>query len=126
MKILLVVTNVDMYASGKLRTGLWLGELTHIYHLAKERGLEITIASPKGGNIPIDPESLKPFVLDKISKDYLQDPAFTDLLQHTPSLSEISAQEFDCVYLAGGHGTMYDFPTDPVLQRIVKDQYERK
>ena len=57
-----------MYESGKLKTGLWLSELTHIYHSAKEQGWEITIASPLGGHTPIDPESLKHLVLDKISK----------------------------------------------------------
>jgi putative intracellular protease/amidase len=109
MKILIVVTSVAMYDSGKLETGLWLSELTHIYHLAQEQGYDITIASTKGGNTPIDPESLKPMMLDKITKDYWADSSFRDLLQHTKSLSEVSGQQFDCVYLAGGHGTMYDF-----------------
>lgn len=56
-KLLLIVTNVNKYASG-LETGLWLSELTHIYHKAKEKSWDITIASPKGGHVPIDPESL--------------------------------------------------------------------
>lgn len=124
LKILIIVTSVNSYADNKLETGLWLSELTHIYHSAKIAGNEITIASPKGGNIPIDPESLKPLVLDKISKDYWNDANFRDLLQHTKSLQEVADQEFDCVYLAGGHGTMYDFPDDAVLQKIVKNQYE--
>ena len=59
-KLLLVVTNVGIYASGRLKTGLWLSELTHIYHSAKEKGWEPTIASPKGGIVPIDPESPGP------------------------------------------------------------------
>lgn len=124
MKILIIVTGVAMYESGHLQTGLWLSELTHIYHSAKEAGYEITIASPQGGNTPIDPESLKPMVLDKTSKNYWADTSFRDLLQHTKSLQEVSGQQFDCVYLAGGHGTMYDFPDDSVLQAIIKDHYE--
>lgn len=124
MKILIIVTGVSMYESGKLETGLWLSELTHIYHLAKERGYDITIASPKGGNTPIDPESLKPMALDKITKGYWADSAFRALLQHTKSLSEVSGQQFDCVYLAGGHGTMYDFPDDTTLQAIIRQHYE--
>lgn len=124
MKILIVVTNVGMYASGRLETGLWLSELTHIYNSAKERGFEITIASPKGGKTPIDPESLKSFVLDDISKDYLESEEFMSLLEHTRSLKEVEGQDFDCVYLAGGHGTMYDFPDDATLQAIIKKQYE--
>lgn len=112
-KILIIVTNISLYDSGKLETGLWLSELTHLYHEAKQKGYEITIASPKGGNVPIDPESLKRFTLDKISKKYWADPAFKELLANSESLSNIADQEFDLVYLAGGHGTMYDFPDDP-------------
>ncbi|MGE8428036.1 MAG: hypothetical protein ACN6O7_09175 [Sphingobacterium sp.] len=59
MKILIIVTNIGMYANGHLKTGLWLSELTHIYHTAKEKGYDITIASPQGGKVPVDPESLK-------------------------------------------------------------------
>lgn len=124
MKILIVVTSISMYESGKLETGLWLSELTHMYHLAKEQGYDITIASPKGGNTPIDPESLKPMVLDKMTKEYWADRSFRALLQHTKSLQEVAGQNFDIVYLAGGHGTMYDFPDDPTLQNIIRKHYE--
>lgn len=124
-KILLVVTNVERYADGHTPTGLWLSELTHIYHSAGDEGYDITIASPAGGNTPVDPESLKPFVLDSITKAYWEDSAFQDLLQHTESLQEIADQQFDCIYLAGGHGTMYDFPENALLQKIISEHYER-
>lgn len=124
-KLLLIVTNIDRYASGRLKTGLWLSELTHIYQSAKEKGWDITIASPKGGNVPIDPESLKPLVLDKISKDYYESPAFMDELNQSKSLEAIKNDAFDCVYLAGGHATMYDFPDDATLQAIISNQYEK-
>ena len=58
-KILIVATGIGAYANAILPTGLWLSELTHIYHRAKGLGCKITIASPKGGEIPVDPESLK-------------------------------------------------------------------
>ncbi|MEE6127391.1 type 1 glutamine amidotransferase domain-containing protein [Chryseobacterium arthrosphaerae] len=122
-KILLVVTNIGHYKSG-LETGLWLSELTHIYHTAKDRGWEVTIASPEGGNVPIDPESLKPLVLDKISKSYYENPAFMSELNHSKSLADIQNDDFDCVYLAGGHATMYDFPDDVIMQNIIRRQYE--
>ncbi|WP_241676835.1 type 1 glutamine amidotransferase domain-containing protein [Chryseobacterium sediminis] len=122
--ILLIVTNVDQYANSQLKTGLWLSELTHMYHAAKEKGWQITIASPKGRHTPIDPESLKPFVLDDISKKYYENPAFMDILAHTKSLSEIENTSFDCVYLTGGHATMYDFPDNATLQAILRKQYE--
>lgn len=121
-KLLLIVTNVDKYASG-LPTGLWLSELTHIYHKAKEKKWDITLASPKGGHVPIDPESLKPLVLDKISKDYYDDPLFMDELNHSKELHEVSNESYDCVYLAGGHATMYDFPDDENIKKIISQQY---
>ncbi|WP_041537170.1 type 1 glutamine amidotransferase domain-containing protein [Pseudopedobacter saltans] len=124
LKILIIVTNTGKYASGKLETGLWLSELTHIYHAAKEEGYEITIASPNGGNVHVDPESLKRFTLDKISKEYWNDPFFRGLLKHSRNLERVSTQEFDLVYLAGGHGTMYDFPGDSVMQNLIQNQYE--
>ncbi|WP_407509249.1 type 1 glutamine amidotransferase domain-containing protein [Elizabethkingia anophelis] len=124
-KLLLVVTNIGMYESGKLKTGLWLSEITHIYHSAKEQNWNITIASPKGGLTPIDPESLKPLVLDKISKQYYESEIFMTALEHTKSLSEISEETFDCIYLAGGHATMYDFPDNITLQQLIRDQYKQ-
>ena len=124
MRILIIVTSISMYENGKLQTGLWLSELTHMYHLAKAQGYDISIASTKGGNTPIDPESLKPMVLDKITVSYWTDSSFRELLKHTKSLHEVSGQQFDCVYLAGGHGTMYDFPNDSTLQNIIKTHYE--
>lgn len=124
LKMLAVVTGTDMYADGNLETGLWISELTHIYHCAEEKGYEIIIASPKGGNVPVDPESLKPMVLDKLSKEYWDDPEFRNELRHAKSLDEVAGELFDCIYLAGGHGTMYDFPDDTTLQTIIKEYYE--
>ncbi|MEE1943974.1 type 1 glutamine amidotransferase domain-containing protein [Pedobacter sp. KR3-3] len=124
LKILIVATNTSKYASGKRATGLWLSELTHIYHAAKAKGYTITIASPKGGLIPIDPESLKSFMLDRMTKMYLNNSQFMELLQRSKSLAQVLNDEFDLVYLAGGHGTMYDFPNDTALQTLVSRQYE--
>ena len=122
--LLLVVTNVAHYESG-LATGLWLSELTHIYHAAKQKGWGVTIASPKGGKVPIDPESLKTFVMDKITKEYYSSPSFLEELHQSKSLTEVENYFFDCVYLAGGHATMYDFPDNDVLQSIIRKQYEK-
>lgn len=123
-KVLLVVTGTGAFANGKLATGLWLSELTHIYHRAKERGYEITIANPEGGPTPVDPESLKPMVLDELSKTYWESPEFREKLDQAKSLEEVAGYPFDCIYLAGGHGAMYDFPDNSTLQTMIKNQYE--
>lgn len=122
MGMAIMVTNVAKYEDSNLKTGLWLSELTHIYHNATQQNDDIVIASPKGGDRLIDPESLKPLVLDKISKDYWADSAFRNLLQHTKSLRDLAGQNFDCVYLADGHGTVYDFPNDTDLQNLIREQ----
>lgn len=124
MRILTIVTNIDTYASGKRETGLWLSELTHLYHAAQAEGYEITVASPNGGHVPVDPESLKPLTLGKISKDYWQDTSFKALLENSKRLADVANENFDLVYLAGGHGTMYDFPDDTTMQGIISNQYE--
>ena len=126
IKILIVTTNVNIYASGNYPTGLWLSELTHIYDAAKKNAYEITIASPSGGKVPVDPESLKFFTLDKLSKEYWEDSNFRELLEKSKSLKEVQNESFDVVYLAGGHGTMYDFPDNEMLQNLVANQYENK
>lgn len=121
--ILILATGTERYASG-LATGLWLSEFTHIYRHAKEQGYEVTVACPEGGNIPVDPESLKPMVLDRISKAYWNNARFREMLHHAKSFGDVSGLRFDCVYLAGGHGTMYDFPENAVLQTIIRDHYQ--
>lgn len=124
MRFLIIVTSVATYENQDLKTGLWLSELTHMYHSAKEQGYKITIASPKGGNTPLDPESLKPIMLDKLSKAYYNDDKFMNLLKHTKALEDVENGEFDVVYLTGGHGTMYDFPDNTTLQNIIRKHYE--
>ena len=124
MKILIIVTGTGTFANGKLATGLWLSEFTHIYHSAKESDYDITVASPKGGYTPVDPESLKPILLDEMSKKYWENPKFKDMLDHVNSLDDVLEQRFDCIYLAGGHGAMYDFSDNAILKTIIKKQYE--
>lgn len=74
--------------------------------------------------IYIDPESLKPIFLDEMSEKYWEKPEFKKLLDHANSLDNLLEQQFDCVYLAGGHGAMYDFPDNEALKTIVRKQDE--
>lgn len=124
MNILILVTNIAKYENSNLVTGLWLSELTHFYDSAKKQNYNITIASSKGGETPIDPESLKPFMIDSISKKYWSDSSFKNLLQHTNSFNDVVNELYDCVYLTGGHGTMFDFPNNSELQNIIRNHYE--
>ena len=123
--ILIVVTSVSYYKNTQLKTGLWLSEITHFYSQFKEQGCDITIASPHGGDTPVDPESLNTLFMDSVSKKCWQDETFRKLLQNTKCLKDVSGNHFDVVYLTGGHGTMYDFPYNENLQNIIKVHYEK-
>jgi putative intracellular protease/amidase len=123
--ILIVVTSVSYYKNTQLKTGLWLSEITHFYSQFKEQGCDITIASPQGGDTPVDPESLNTLFMDSVSKKCWQDETFRKLLQNTKCLKDVSGNHFDVVYLTGGHGTMYDFPYNENLQNIIKVHYEK-
>ena len=122
--VLLIVTGTDKYPGGNPKTGLWLSELTHMRHLAMQCGYAVTVASPEGGLTPLDPVSLKRIYLDPLSRDCWKDPVFREVLLHTKSLKEVTGRLFDCVYLAGGHGAMFDFPDNAALQAIVREHYE--
>lgn len=124
MKVLIVVTSISKYENHDIPTGLWLSELTHFYDECLKHEINFTIASPKGGKTPIDPESLKPLVLDKLTKKYYSDFAFMQLLENTVSLSSLNSEDFDVIYLTGGHGTMYDFVGNSKLNEIIAKMYE--
>lgn len=115
-RILAVVTSVSAYDRLGYRTGLWLGELTHFYGEVTAVGHEVVIASIAGGQVPIDPESLGTLILKQGDTDErYRDRAFMDLLENTPSVEDLAGEHFDAVYLTGGHGAMFDFPTSTAL-----------
>jgi putative intracellular protease/amidase len=123
-KILAICTNTDKYQSKPIATGLWLGELTHFWDVAVENGFEIELASPKGGNVPIDPESLKFLMKDKSIKQHENEEGFMNLLKNTKAINEIDFRNYAAIYLTGGHGTMYDFVGNDVLNKLIVDFYE--
>jgi putative intracellular protease/amidase len=128
-KILIVVTNVDQYDRVGFRTGLWLGELTHFWDAVDEQGFRSEVASPSGGWVPLDPQSLMMPEMAHNSgvgggvTDHYRDRQFMDLLNSTRPIAEVSARDYDAIYLAGGHGTMWDFRS-PELGRLLAEFYE--
>lgn len=120
-RILIVVTSTDEYRDAGYRTGLWLGELTHFYDVVTEAGHEVVIASTAGGRVPIDPESLGSLVVKMGDTDErYEDRAFMDLLSDTTRLRDVAREDFDAIYLTGGHGTMFDFPGNADLAGILR------
>ena len=124
MRILVVVTNCAQYAQHPIRTGLWLSEVTHLLEECKQHGISVDFASPLGGETPVDPESLRPLVLDQTSYRYHSDSTFIDTLKNTKSIKDLSVDYYDVIYLSGGHGTMYDFVGNESLNALVQQFYE--
>lgn len=108
--ILVVVTNAGDYQAVGYRTGLWLGELTHFDDHVNENGFHTTIASPRGGYVPLDPESLAHEVLaEHGTAQRYRDRAYMDRLRDTVPVTDVDVEDFDAIYFTGGHGVMFDF-----------------
>ena len=98
---------------------MWLGEFTHFYDVLTDAGHEVTLASVDGGAVPIDPVSLKTPVIQMgwTNKRY-EDPEFMDQLEDTPAIADVNLDEFDGIYLIGGHGTLFDFQNEAVNKAV--------
>ncbi|NOU97402.1 type 1 glutamine amidotransferase domain-containing protein [Paenibacillus sp. LMG 31456] len=112
-KDLIVVTS-HQEIQPELQTGLWLSEFVEVYDLLINAGHQVTVASMKGGKTPIDPNSLPQEGNAERISDHEQ-------LQDTVLLKELSSNDFDAIYLPGGHRTMFDFANDISLQNMVRE-----
>ncbi|MEI5519668.1 type 1 glutamine amidotransferase domain-containing protein [Streptomyces brasiliscabiei] len=124
-RILVIVTSVGEYEKVGYRTGLWLGELTHFYDVAEQAGAELTIASIEGGPVPLDPESLAHNVLGDLGTDKrYADRRFMDKLQDTLAVAQAHVDDYDAIYLTGGHGVMFDFHQSQTLAALIAQFHE--
>lgn len=115
-KILMVVTNHSHIHEEK-QTGIWLSEFGEAYLGFTAEGYVVTVASPLGGKGPIDPGSV-----DENTPQDMRDAA--SHLENTIPLEDVSAVDFDAIFLPGGHGTMFDLPDHPKLQELLRAFYE--
>lgn len=110
MKILIVLTSHEKLGDTGNKTGFWLEEFAAPYYVLKDAGAEVTLASPKGGQPPIDPQSDLPENQTELTKRFRTDTAAQAELANTKKLADVSANDFDGVFYPGGHGTMWDMP----------------
>jgi putative intracellular protease/amidase len=120
-KVLIVVTSHAQMGNTDEKTGLWLAEATHPHAVLKEAGYAIDFASIQGGAAPIDPRSLED--LDAVSQAFLDTPESSAQLQNTLKLDEVDASAYAAILFAGGHGTVWDFPDSPAVNRIASAIY---
>jgi putative intracellular protease/amidase len=111
-RILIVVTSHD-HIDATHPTGLWFEEFAIPYKEFLSQGFKIIVASPRGGDVPIDPRS------EPKPEEAEQAAQARSVLQQTRSLSEVGATDFDAIFLPGGHGTMFDFPENTTLQHLL-------
>ena len=119
-KILIVTTSHDKLGNTGQPTGLWLEELAAPYYALADSGAELTLASIKGGAIPIDPRSREPEGGVPASVErFLADAKAVAAAKATPAIGDINAADYDAIFLPGGHGTMWDLPGSRALARAV-------
>src|SRR5512141_2427811 len=121
MKILIVPTSHDQLGSTGQKTGFWLEEFAAPYYVFKDAGAAITLASPKGGQPPLDPKSDLPEDLTEFTKRFRTDNAAQAELAKTKKLAEVSADDFDAVFYPGGHGPMWDMPDNAASIALIED-----
>ncbi len=120
MKILIVLTSHDKLGDTGQKTGFWLEELAAPYYVLKDAGAQITLASPKGGQPPLDPKSDAPEHQTEWTKRFHADAAANAELAQTKKLSDVSAKDFDAVFYPGGHGPMWDMPDNPTSIALIE------
>jgi putative intracellular protease/amidase len=128
-KVLLVVANPTTSTTLGWPVGFWGAELTHPYYELSERGIEVTIASPKGGKVEMDAlsdprDASKWSADDLITMGFVNTPELMALLEDTPRLADLDLDQFDAILVAGGQAPMFSFRDDEDLKRTIVHFYE--
>jgi putative intracellular protease/amidase len=123
MKILMVLTSHDQLGDTGRKTGFWLEEFAAPYFVFRDAGAELTLASPKGGQPPVDPKSDLPENQTPAMARFKKDEAAQKALAHTVRLADVKAENFDTVFYVGGHGPMWDLAESPVSIALIESFY---
>ena len=121
MKILMVLTSHDKLGNTGKKTGFWLEEFVAPYYIFKDAGATITLASPLGGQPPLDPKSDEPDAQTDFTKRFKSDPDTQMVLANTLKLSAIAASDFDAVFYPGGHGPLWDLAEDTLSIALIEN-----
>ncbi|POR52192.1 putative intracellular protease/amidase [Paraburkholderia eburnea] len=113
MNVLIVLTSHDQLGNTGKKTGFWLEEFAAPYFALRDAGAQITLASPKGGQPPLDPKSSDPSAQTDATRRFDADPAARAELSNTKRLADVDANDFDAVFYPGGHGPLWDLAEDP-------------
>ena len=120
MKILMVLTSHDQLGETGNKTGFWLEEFAAPYYVFKDAGADITLASPKGGQPPLDPSSDAEAAQTEATRRFKSDEAGQKDLANTEVLSTVSADGFDAIFYPGGHGPLWDLAEDADSKTLIE------
>jgi putative intracellular protease/amidase len=123
MRIVMIVTSHDQLGSTGRKTGFWLEEFAAPYFVFRDAGIELTLASPKGGQPPIDPKSDVPENQTPAMARFKQDVRAQKELSHTVKLETIKSENYDTVFYVGGHGPMWDLAESRVSIALLESFY---
>ena len=120
MKILMVLTSHDQLGDTGHKTGFWLEEFAAPYYVFLDAGAELVLASPKGGQPPLDPKSDDPGAQTEATRRFQADPAARAALAATLKLADAVRQPYDAVFYPGGHGPLWDLAEDPASIQLIE------
>jgi len=123
MKIVMVLTSHDQLGNTGRKTGFWLEEFAAPYFVFRDAGVELTLASPKGGQPPVDPKSDLPENQTPAMARFKQDATAQKALSQTEKLADVRAADFDTIFYVGGHGPMWDLAESPVSIALIESFY---
>ena len=123
MKILVVLTSHDQLGDTGHKTGFWLEEFAAPYYVFKDANADVTLASPAGGQPPLDPKSDEPDFQTEATKRFKEDDDAQAALASTLKLSEISPDDYDAIFYPGGHGPLWDLAENRTSIDLIETMY---
>ena len=123
MKVLIVLTSHDKLGDTGHDTGFWLEEFATPYYIFKDANVDLTLASPEGGQPPLDPKSDAPDFQTESTERFKGDSDAQAALANTLKLSDVSPEDFDAVFYPGGHGPLWDLAEDKNSIALIEDMY---
>ena len=123
VKVLMVLTSHDRLGDTGEKTGFWLEEFAAPYYVFKDAGIDVALASPKGGQPPIDPKSDDPANQTASQDRFKGDPQAQAMLANTQRLDGVAAADYDAVFYPGGHGPLWDLAEDAKSIQLIENFY---
>ncbi|WP_121665338.1 type 1 glutamine amidotransferase domain-containing protein [Mesonia aquimarina] len=125
-KILFVLTSNDKLGDTGNKTGFWIEEFSSPYYLLKDAGFSIDLASPKGGQPPVDPNSESEDAQTESTKRFYNDKETQEVLANTQQLSSVNQEGYDAVFYPGGHGVLWDLVDSSESKKLIESFYQHK